>query len=112
MLNKFSSEPLDSCAKSVVNTKGSQTMGNYLCDQVRRWLRKDEEFKANGKNDTKIIFQYSQCKKEWTPVTNDGDKFYAKEPLCCTNEGKFRRCDGTDFKKDDDCVKEEEEKED
>merc|ERR1711909_94067 len=54
ILKKFSSEPLDSCSKSLVNTKGTETVGDYLCKQVKRWLRKDDEFKANGKKISRL----------------------------------------------------------
>ena len=33
-MTKFKSEPLDSCDKNLVNTKQSQTIGDYLCGQV------------------------------------------------------------------------------
>ena len=33
-MSKFKSDPLDSCEKNLVNTKSSQTIGDYLCQQV------------------------------------------------------------------------------
>ena len=33
-MTKFKSEPLDSCNKNLVNTRASQTIGDYLCQQV------------------------------------------------------------------------------
>ena len=33
-MTKFKTEPLDSCEKNLVNTKSSQTVGDYLCQQV------------------------------------------------------------------------------
>ena len=35
-MSKFKSDPLDSCEKNLVNTKSSQTIGDYLCQQVRQ----------------------------------------------------------------------------
>ena len=35
-MSKFKSDPLDSCDKNLVNTKSSQTIGDYLCQQVMR----------------------------------------------------------------------------
>jgi len=88
------SEPLDSCGKNLVNTKGRGTAGDFLCDQVKRWLKRDDDFKANGKRDIKIAFHYSECGGDWTPVNSNGTQLYAKEPLCCTPDGKFKRCNG------------------
>ena len=62
-MTKFISEPLDSCNKNLVNTKQSQTIGDYLCQQVRRWLRNDDDFKANGRDNIKLPVYYSQCGK-------------------------------------------------
>ena len=71
-------------------------MGEYLCSQVKRWLRKDDDFKTNGKDDIKIAFLYSQCGGEWTPV-NSGDSLktplYVKESLCCKNDGEKSNCE-------------------
>ena len=60
-MTKFISEPLDSCNKNLVNTKQSQTIGDYLCQQVRRWLRNDADFKANGRDNIQLPVYYSQC---------------------------------------------------
>merc|ERR1712025_52868 len=98
-LKKFQSEPLDSCKKNLVNTKGTGTIGDYLCGQVRRWLKNDDDFKANGKRDIKIGFQYSQCGEDWEPVSNGGVKLFANEPLCCTSDGFFERCNGDPYTK-------------
>merc|ERR1711862_387538 len=98
-LNKQRSTPLDSCDRNLINTSGSQTIGDYLCGQVRRWLRKSADFKANGIRDLKLPFYYSYCKEEWTPVSNEGKDLYAEESLCCNPDGTFFRCDGTPFNK-------------
>ena len=68
-MTKFISEPLDSCNKNLVNTKQSQTIGDYLCQQVRRWLRNDDDFKANGRDNIKLPVYYSQCGKVRMKIT-------------------------------------------
>merc|ERR1711892_783270 len=47
-LNKQRSVPLDSCDENLINTSGSETIGDYLCKQVRRWLKNSSSFKADG----------------------------------------------------------------
>ena len=96
-LAKFKSTPLDSCDRNLVNTKSTETIGDYLCAQVKRWLKKDKDFQENGKNNIKIPYYFSQCGKDWEPVTGDGAALYSDEELCCTPNGTFRRCDGSDF---------------
>merc|ERR1712168_455320 len=39
---------LDSCDRNLINTGGSTTVGDYLCGQVRRWLRNSASFKSGG----------------------------------------------------------------
>merc|ERR1712062_402785 len=99
-MTKFKSEPLDSCDKNLVNTKQSQTIGDYLCQQVRRWLRNDKDFKANGRDNIKIPIYSSHCGQDWTPVSDgsSGGDLYVDEPLCCNSDGTFRRCDGSAYK--------------
>merc|ERR1711877_78407 len=96
-LNKQRSTPLDSCDRNLINTSGSETIGDYLCKQVRRWLRKDDNFKANGIRDLKLPFYYSACNGNWTPVNSNGLNLYADEPLCCNPDGTFFRCNGAPF---------------
>ena len=97
-MDKFRSQPLDSCDKNLVNTKGSETVGDYLCGQVRRWLKNDDDFKANGRDDINIVFYHSQCGEDWTPITDGEDvTLSTKEKLCCTKDGLFERCDGSDY---------------
>ena len=102
-MQKASTEPLDSCGKSLIRTKWSEqateTGGDYLCGQVHRWLKRNSDYKANGKDNIDIAFMYSQCGGEWTDIQSEGVNLASKEPLCCTNQGKFRRCDGSDFNK-------------
>jgi len=97
ILDRQTDLALDSCDKNLINTRGSQTIGDYLCGQVRRWLRRSDDFKANGIRDLKLPFYYSACNGEWTPISNNGDDLYFKEPLCCSPEGSFFRCDGSDY---------------
>merc|ERR1712137_223478 len=52
------------------------TIGDYLCQQVRRWLRRDEDFKANGRDNIRIPIYSSHCGGDWTPVTNNGQTLY------------------------------------
>jgi len=100
-MTKVKDEDLDSCGKSLVRKKWSdqaeETMGDYLCGQVHRWLKKkDEDYKANGKDNIEMAFMYSECENEWTEISSSEEgPLVQKEPLCCTNKGKFRRCDGS-----------------
>merc|ERR1711971_734936 len=96
-LNKQRSVPLDSCDRNLINTSGSETIGDYLCKQVRRWKKNDSNFKANGIKNLKLPFYYSACNGPWEPVTNSGADLYADEDLCCNPDGTFFRCDGSDF---------------
>jgi len=92
-------KPLDSCGKNLVNIKGDGTAGGELCKQVNRFLKRDDDFKANGKRDIKIAFHYSACGGDWTPVKNNGERLYVEEPLCCDKDGLFERCDGEESEK-------------
>merc|ERR1712126_602961 len=85
-MTKFISEPLDSCNKNLVNTKQSQTIGDYLCQQVRRWLKNDADFKANGRDNIQLPVYYSQCGQDWTPVSDGASTLYVREPLCCNSD--------------------------
>merc|ERR1711971_731658 len=97
ILDKQRKLPLDSCDRNLINTRGTDTVGDYLCGQVRRWLRNSEDFKENGIRDLKLPVYYSACNNEWTPVSDGDNDLYVEEPLCCDKNGKFFRCDGTDF---------------
>ena len=99
-MSKVRDESLDSCGKSLVRKKWSEqaeeTMGDYLCGQVHRWLKRNSDYKANGRDNIDIGFMYSECGNEWTEIASSTEgKLVPKEPLCCTNKGKFRRCDGS-----------------
>jgi len=102
-MQKVRDEDYDSCGKSLVRKKWSEqadeTMGDYLCGQVHRWLKRNSDYKEKGKDNIEIAFMYSQCGKDWKQVESSiSGPLKPKENLCCTNQGKFRRCDGTPFK--------------
>jgi len=48
ILNDQKDIKLDSCDRNLINTGGSTTVGDYLCGQVRRWLRNSASFKSGG----------------------------------------------------------------
>merc|ERR1711915_187055 len=96
-LNKPKSTPLDSCDRNLFKTSETNTIGDYLCKQVKRWLAKDDNFRANGIRDLKMPFYYSDCNGDWTPVSSNGENLYASEPLCCNSDGTFFRCNGEPF---------------
>jgi len=101
-MQKVRDEDYDSCGKSLVRKKWSdqadETMGDYLCGQVHRWLKRNSDYKANGKDNIEIAFMYSQCGEDWKQVESSiSGPLKPKEDLCCTNQGKFRRCDGSPF---------------
>jgi len=81
----------------LINTRGSQTIGDYLCGQVRRWLRRSDDFKENGIKDLKLPFYYSACNGDWTPISNGASALYFQESLCCNPDGTFYRCDLSEY---------------
>merc|ERR1712141_201469 len=99
ILDRQKSIALDSCDRNLINTRGSETIGDYLCGQVRRWLRRSSDFKENGIRDLRLPFYYSACNEEWTPITDGSKDLYFDEELCCDPNGKFFRCDGSDYNK-------------
>merc|ERR1712020_734206 len=99
ILDKQRKLPLDSCDRNLINTRGTDTVGDYLCGQVRRWLRNSADFKENGIENLRLPVYYSACNSEWAPVTDGETDLYVAEPLCCDKDGKFFRCDGSDFTK-------------
>merc|ERR1712080_321178 len=72
----------DLTPKLPLTTKAEQTMGDYLCGQVKRWLKRDKDFKANGRANIDIEFAFSMCGGPWTTVESDGEALKPKEPLC------------------------------
>jgi len=99
ILDRQRKMPLDSCDRNLINTRGSETVGDYLCGQVRRWLRNSDSFKAEGIRDLRLPVYYSACNNEWTPVSDGASGLYVDEPLCCNPDGTFFRCDGSDYRK-------------
>merc|ERR1712080_250436 len=37
-MTKVTTEPMDTCGKNLLTTRAEETMGDYLCRQVKRWL--------------------------------------------------------------------------
>merc|ERR1712020_420671 len=97
ILNKQRKLPLDSCDRNLINTRGTGTVGDYLCGQVRRWLRRSEDFQENGIRGLRLPVYYSACGSDWAPVSDGDNALYVDEPLCCNPDGKFFRCDGKKF---------------
>merc|ERR1712241_1650207 len=97
ILNDQKDIKLDSCDKDLINTGGSTTVGDYLCGQVRRWLRNSASFKSGGIRNLRLPFYYSACNGDWTPITDGSKALFFKEPLCCTSQGLYEKCDGTPF---------------
>jgi len=97
ILNDQKDIKLDSCDRNLINTGGSTTVGDYLCGQVRRWLRNSASFKSGGIRNLKLPFYYSACNGEWTPITDGSKALFFEEPLCCTSQGLYEKCDGTPF---------------
>jgi len=101
----------DECAKSTFTRDWKEdteeTTGDTLCGMVHDYYnaRKEkdkaahDDYRLNGKDNIEVTYMYSMCGGDWTEVKDKETKLMAGEPLCCTNEGKFRRCDGSDFKK-------------
>merc|ERR1712059_34185 len=103
MMSKVINEDMDTCGKNLLTIKAEQTMGDYLCGQVKRWLRRDSAFKADGRDNIGISFAYSACGGPWSTVVSQKPNaepvpLATKEPLCCDRFGKFKRCDGTAFR--------------
>merc|ERR1739848_384453 len=73
-LKKQSSVKLDSCDRNLINTSGSQTIGDYLCAQVKRWLRNSSSFKADGIRDLNLHFTTA-------PVEDHGLLFLVMEKI-------------------------------
>merc|ERR1711872_1047658 len=84
-MTKVKDEDLDSCGKSLVRKKWSdqaeETMGDYLCGQVHRWLKRNDDYKANGRDNIEMAFMYSECGNEWTEISSSIEgKLVPKEP--------------------------------
>jgi len=101
----------DECTKSTFlkdwKEDAKETTGDALCTMVHEYYvanqLKDksghDDYTANGKDNIEVTYMYSMCGGDWTEVKDKETKLMAGEQLCCTNKGKFKRCDGSDFKK-------------
>lgn len=93
IMKKMTDEPLDSCDKNALVTKGDDTVGNYLCGQVKRWGLSDEP---------QVVFYYSTCGGDWEKVTDSdpdtGSPLKTSERLCCDGRD-FKRCANSEFPK-------------
>jgi len=102
---------LDKCTKSTLlqdwKEDAKEITGDTLCALVHKYYDanklKDksghDDYTANGKDNIEVTYMYSMCGGDWKEVKDKETKLMAGEPLCCTNKGKFKRCDGSDFKK-------------
>jgi len=44
---------------------------------VHRWLKRNDDYKANGRDNIEMAFMYSECGNEWTEVReNNGNVFF------------------------------------
>jgi len=100
LMNQIADDPLDSCKKTVGNLDGTNTIGDVLCGQARRFLSADNQNITKGLKNQKLSFFSSICTKKWNPVSSEVDgKLEVEEMLCCDSTWKFYRCDGGDFNK-------------
>jgi len=59
----------------------------YIFLKVHRWLKRNDDYKANGRDNIEMAFMYSECGNEWTEISSSIEgKLVPKEPLCCTNK--------------------------
>merc|ERR1711911_74653 len=95
LMQQLQDNKLDSCERMIGNLDGKQTIGNQLCDQAIRFLRKDKQDTSNGIRDLRLTFQKSHCGSAWSAVSSStsGD-LYLREKLCCDPNGKYYKCDG------------------
>ena len=46
----------------------------YIFQKVHRWLKRNDDYKANGRDNIEMAFMYSECGNEWTEVReNNGN---------------------------------------
>ena len=38
---------------------------------MHRWLKRNDDYKANGRDNIEMAFMYSECGNEWTEVTEN-----------------------------------------
>ena len=110
--------PLDNCSPTILNEKGTSTMGDVLCHrsgmfapgqsfqsfiQVTRKILLERWDKVKVSIFFQVGFYHSVCGSDWEPTRNeDGEHLILKEELCCKFEGNssfYFRCDGGHFNK-------------
>jgi len=100
IMNGVNDKQLESCERTFGNLKdNSKRIGDQLCGQAKRYLRsKNRKSRDFSLDNVALTFKYSSCEGDWTQVTSSeaGDLKY-NSPLCCDNNGKYRRCDGKEI---------------
>jgi len=62
-------------------------------------LKRNDDYKANGRDNIEMAFMYSECGNEWTEISSSIEgKLVPKEPLCCTNKVKLIRIENNNHK--------------
>merc|ERR1712154_276377 len=74
ILDKQRKLPLDSCDRNLINTRGTDTVGDYLCGQVRRWLRTAPTSRPMGS-------VTSSCQSTTVPVAANGLQCLMARPV-------------------------------
>merc|ERR1712059_48927 len=97
-LQKAAKESMNSCGKNLSTWGAEESLGDYLCGQVNRWLGNKKDYQENGKDNITIAFMYSQCGKDWEYVSEKEVRLTAKDSLCCGPDGKYNGCDVEGFK--------------
>jgi len=105
VLSQIADDKLDSCKKTVGNLDGTDTIGNQLCGQARRFLAGANKDTTKGLIDQKLSMYKSYCTEPWTPVdstdknTKITTNLTVEEKLCCDASWRYYKCGGGDFKK-------------
>jgi len=98
LLDQIADDPLDSCKKTVGNLEGTDTIGNQLCGQARRFLSGAKKDISKGLKDQKLSMYSSTCTKKWDPVNSDvNGNLSVAEELCCDASWRYYKCDGSTF---------------
>jgi len=101
LMQQIEDNQLDSCDATLGNLDGDDTIGNQLCSQALRFLRKEKIDTSNGIKDMRLSFLRSSCGSAWSPISSSSTgNLYLKEPLCCDTLGKFYKCDGSSYNKE------------
>merc|ERR1719383_1695865 len=69
LFDQRKTDSLDSCEETIGNLEGKDTIGNQLCDQAKRFLEQDGQFRK-GISNVAISFYSSTCSGGWNPVTS------------------------------------------